>query len=520
VPSRPTTFAILYGLFAVLMFALHLAYLRLPFHWDEMGQFVPAALDLYREGAWVPVSTLPNVHPPGLMALLAGVWHMFGYSIAVSRAAMLAVASFGALFTFLLAIQLGRGTAGAPAFAAVLFLIASPLFYTQSMMVQLDMPAMTLATLALLLFLDGRYVWCAAVSTLLVLVKETALSTPLVFAAWLWLREKRPRAAACFLVPFAALAAWLALLRYSTGEWLGNAEFAEYNVVSALAPAHLIAGILRRVWTLLISDGHWIGSLALFAGGAVFFEEVQREKDKPAVHRIRPRWEIALWVALAQIAVVTLFGGALLERYLLPVLPVLYAAFAAALSAYPPHWRWASQAALAALLVAGWFWNPPYPFPFENNLAMINFVRLQQDAAGFLEATAPGQRIASVWPFTDAISHPEMGYVEHAMKAVEAQSLGMASLASLDRRDYDLVVIYTRTWPLQGMLDASAVRDWLRRYFNYQLEASPEQLRNGLDLTPVATYARQGQRITIYAKPGELSARRASRGPRAAAPSE
>ena len=57
---------------------------------------------------------------------------------------MLAVASLGALFSFLLAIRLARGTAGAPAFAAVLFLIASPLFYTQSMMVQLDMPAMTL----------------------------------------------------------------------------------------------------------------------------------------------------------------------------------------------------------------------------------------------------------------------------------------------------------------------------------------------------------------------------------------
>src|SRR5712691_9915312 len=48
--------------------AIHLPYLKLLF-WDELGQFIPAALDLYHDGAWVPHSTLPNVHPPGLANL-------------------------------------------------------------------------------------------------------------------------------------------------------------------------------------------------------------------------------------------------------------------------------------------------------------------------------------------------------------------------------------------------------------------------------------------------------------------
>src|SRR5258708_5295690 len=95
VSSRRFTFAILWAVFAVLLLALHLAYLRLPFHWDEMGQFVPAALDLYRDGALVPHSTLPNVHPPGVMAMLAVVWSVFGYSILSARLAMLAIASLG-----------------------------------------------------------------------------------------------------------------------------------------------------------------------------------------------------------------------------------------------------------------------------------------------------------------------------------------------------------------------------------------------------------------------------------------
>ena len=102
------------------------------------------------------------------------------------------------MFSFLLAIRLSRKTSGAPAFAAVLFLLASPIFYTQSMMAQLDMPAMTLTALALLLFLDDRFSGCAVACTALVLVKETGISTPFVFAAWLWLREKAQTRSAVF----------------------------------------------------------------------------------------------------------------------------------------------------------------------------------------------------------------------------------------------------------------------------------------------------------------------------------
>jgi len=161
VASRRASHLIFLFAFAALLLAMHWPLLRLPFHWDEMGQFVPAALDLYRDGAWVPHSTLPNVHPPGVMLLLAVVWKIFGFSILSARLTMLAIATVGVYLSFLLAIRLSRKSPDAPAFAAVLFLMAAPLFYTQSMMVLLDMPAMTLTVLALLLFFDERYAACA-----------------------------------------------------------------------------------------------------------------------------------------------------------------------------------------------------------------------------------------------------------------------------------------------------------------------------------------------------------------------
>jgi 4-amino-4-deoxy-L-arabinose transferase-like glycosyltransferase len=432
--------------FAALTFAIHTPYLSLPFHWDEIGQFVPAALDLARDGAWVAHSTVPNVHPPAVIAVVALVWRIFGVSIPAAKLAMLAIASFGVLFSFLLAIRLARGSAGAPAFAAVLFLVASPLFYTQSMMVLLDMPAMTLTVLALLLFFDEHYGWCVAVCTLLVLTKETSITTPVVLAAWLWFKGvgsegARKREAVFFLVPLAALGGWLAVLHHSTGYWLGNAEFAQYNVAAALQPLHVALGLLQRFWFLFVGDGHWIGSVGLFVGWRLL-----RGGE----------WAVCGWVAAAQILIVTLLGGAELNRYLLPVLPILYAAFATAASAYPATWRWTSSAVLTLCLLTGWFWNAPYPFPYENNLAMADFVALQRDAAEYLEAFAPRARIASAWPFTDAIARPEFGYVDRPLRAVRSSGLSAADFSALDPNSYDVLVRFSASTPvavpLQGLL--------------------------------------------------------------------
>ncbi len=484
--NKQTSTLIFFVAFTLLLVAIHLPYVSLPYHWDELGQFVPAALDLYHDGAVVPHSTVPNIHPPAVMALLALVWKIFGYSIFTTRLTMLLVAAEGVLFCFLLSIRLSRGNPGAPAFAAALFLIASPLFYTQSMMVLLDMPAMTLTLAALLLFLDEQWIACAVTCTLLVLTKETGITTPLVFGAWLWFRDKRRREALYFLAPALALAGWLAVLHHSTGHWMGNAEFTRYNATGTLEPFHIFSALLRRAWFLFVSDGNFLGALALYLGWRVL-------KGR--------EWSITAWVAGAQLGVVVLFGGAVLERYLLPVLPIVYIAMAAAASVYPGSWRRLSHLAMTALLVAGWFWNPPYPFPFENNLAMVNFVKLQEEASKYLEAYASERRIASAWPFTDAISHPEFGYVEKPLKAVPVSGFSLTSLASTDRNSYDILVMYTRVWPVEGnFLDVGPVRTILRRYFDYQAPATEEQLQLGLGLVRVVGWERAGQSIAVYVR--------------------
>ena len=482
--SKTRSIAIFFVAFTALLLAIHAPFFKLPFFWDELGQFVPAALDIYQLGAWIPQTTLPNVHPPGVMAYLALVWKVFGFSIAATRIAMLMVAAAGVLFSFLLTIRLSRNTSGAPAFAAVLFLMATPMFFTQSMMAQLDMPAMTLTALALLLFLDQRFIACAIACTALVLVKETAISTPFVFAVWLCFRDRKRRETLYFLAPAVALGFWLIALHHSTGHWLGNEDFARYNVSESLQIGHIFGTIERRLYFLFISDGLWIGAITLFLG-AKFLRG--------------PQWTLAFIVTGAQLLLVSVLGGASLDRYATPAFPVLYAAIAAAGSIYPATWRWITQGAMALALVIGLWWNPPYPFSLENNLAMTDFVSLQQEAAAYVENHMRGVRVASAWPFTDAAARPEFGYVEHSIHIERAEDFRLTSLANLDRSKIDALVVFSRTWALDGgALDYQFVRDYLRRNWGYYSQATPEQIRAGWGFTPVLRWTRRGQWIEIY----------------------
>ncbi|MFL6446451.1 MAG: hypothetical protein ACJ746_01965 [Bryobacteraceae bacterium] len=487
--KRPYYLVVFFFLFALPVFAVHIGLLGLPFFWDELGQFVPSALDLLRDGALVPHSAVPNVHPPGLEAYLALIYKVFGYSIATTRMAMLLVASAGLLVLFLLAIELSKGTKGAPAFLPPLLLLASPLFFTQSMLAQLDMPAMVLTLLCLLLFICRRYTLAAIVTVVLVLVKETGVVVPAVLAATLLYRRDW-KTASYYAVPFAVLGGWVLLLHRATGYWLGDPGFAHYNVAYALHPVRILMSLTRRIYYVFFAEFRWVGTLMI---ATMLF------RDRTQIFR-RPEWVMTIAVAVCSLVLVSVLGGAELERYLLPVLPIFYIAASLALSS---RRRWLGIAATASLtlgLAANLFWNPPYPFPFENNLAMVDFLRLQQAAADFAQRSLHGKRIATAWPYTEALRRPEYGFVQHRLSTVETGDFSFRSIRALPPESFDALITYTRTWaPEASVTSIPLVRRFLERYYGWNREITPDQCSR-LNLQAVAAWKSRGQQITVYVR--------------------
>jgi len=471
---------------AAIVFLVHLPYLRVPYFWDELGQFVPAALDILRDGAWIPHSTVPNAHPPGVMAYLALVWRMAGYSIPATRIAMLALGAAAVVVTFFLGLEItGSGVA---AVLAAVFLAADPLFYTQAMMAQLDMPAMLFTVLALLLFLKDRHAAAAMACTALVLCKETGVLLPLIFIAVLYRRRARATII-YYLAPFAALAVWFFALRHTTGYIFGDPGFTHYNTVYALNPVRAFLALLRRFYYLFLADFRWIGGLAIIAAW--------KRSDLYSTWV----WKV-VWVFVgAHVLLVSLLGGAALERYLVPILPLIYIAMGAAIERLRPRRRYLSAVALAAGLITGMFLNPPFPFPYENNLAVVDFVELHRAAAQFLERAYPDKTVYTAWPLTQALRSPDFGYVDRAMTAKETSDLRVSTLQSLDSRSVDVLVLYSRTWePSWGVLQWPAIRGFLGRFYEYEREMTPSEVQQHFGLVSVRRWTRRGQWIEIFAR--------------------
>lgn len=485
--SRYISIAIFFVIFAVPLFAVHLLLLKLPFFWDEQGQFIPTALDLLRTQSWVAHSTIPNVHPPGLEVYLVLWYKLFGYSILITRVAMLVCAACGVLLTFLLAIELSKGTRGAPAFLPPLLLLASPLFFTQSMMAQLDMPAMVLTLLALMLFLKERFTAAACACVALVLTKETGIVAPFVFFIILALRRDWKHAS-FFIAPAIALAAWLVVLRQATGNWLGNPGFAHYNVEYSLNPVRMALCFVRRLYYLFFAEFRWIGTaLVVFA-----FWRRRAFRGAP--------WIVTFAVGFGTLVLVSVLGGAELERYLLPVLPIFYIAVGVALTYVPRSVSIPATAALVIGLVVNLFWNPPYPFPYENNYAMVDFVRLQQAATLFVENELPDSTIATAWPLTASLSSADYGYVRRPLHTIETDDFHASSIRTLSPGSFDALITYTRAWtPEDGIISWPWVRSFLSRYYEWEPDITPSECEQ-LGLRQAVSFRMHGQEITVYVR--------------------
>ena len=151
---------------------------------------------------------------------------------------------------------------------------------------------------------------------------------------------------------------------------------------------------------------------------------------------------------------------------------------------------------MAGWLLVSWFVNPPYPFPFENNLAWTDFVRLEQAGARQLEAHEAGRAILTVWPLTDALRRPEFGFVSHPLRVVELHGFEPKRLAGV--RPDGVVVLYCRMWdPPVSVLRLPGVKEFISRYYDFAPPVSGADIESRFGL--VARYVRRGQWIEIYA---------------------
>ena len=505
---------LLFALFFAGLMLLHAPLLRLPYFWDEAGYYVPVARDLFLTGSPIPQSTPSNAHPPLVMAWLALAWRVLGYSTLVTRTAMLALSAFSLLGVF----RLSRIAANLPvAWATTALVAVYPVFFTQSSMALVDLSAAGFTFWALAAYIEDRpwkqVVWFS----LAALAKETAILAPLALFGWeslgyfirlRWREDRwqeilppvgRRTRLLYLLLPVVPLAGWYAYHYSKTGFLLGNAEFFRYNVAATLNPLRVPLALGMRLWQLFGCFGLYLLTLA---GLLAMLRPPQMESGVA-----RPR--IAIWmqaaflsVLLAYLVFMSAVGGAVLARYMLPVVPLVILVLVSILWRRARYWKLIVGAVVIAF-VAGLFSNPPYGFSLEDNLAYRDYILMHAETSRFLAMRYSGARVITAWPASDELTRPWLGYVSQPIRVVRIDDFSAAQIdvAAKARDRFDVALVFsTKYQPPHPLLENWEA--WQRikgRFFGYHRDLLPEDIAKRLGGTIAYRKERNGQWIAVIA---------------------
>ncbi len=500
---------LLFALFFAGLMLLHAPLLRLPYFWDEAGYYVPAARDLFLTGTLIPHSTPSNAHPPLVMAWLALAWRVAGYSSLVTRTAMLALSAFTLLGLF----RLSRIAANLPvAWATTALLALYPVCFTQSSLAQVDLPSAGFTFWALTAYIEDRSWKQVLWLSLAALAKETAILAPLALFAWELLAylirprwqeilppEGRRTRWFYLLLPVVPLAGWYTYHYAKTGFLLGNPEFFRYNVAATLNPLRIPLALGMRLWQLFGYFGLYLLTLA----GLLAMLRPPQSTNGATRPRI-PFWIQAafLSVLLAYLTFMSAVGGAVLARYMLPVVPLVILTLVSTLWRRARYWK-LIVAAVGIAFVAGLFSNPPYGFTLEDNLAYRDYIVMHAEASRFLAMRYPGQRVLTAWPASDELTRPWLGYVSQPFRVarIEDFSASQIDLAARARDQFEVALVFsTKYQPPHPLFENWEA--WQRikeKFFGYHRDLLPEDIAQRLGGTIVYRKERNGQWVAVIA---------------------
>ena len=528
-------------LFFLVLLALHLPLLDLAYFWDEAGYYIPAARDLLLRGSLIPRSSISNAHPPLVMAYLAVAWKVFGSTPVVTRTAMLGVAAFTLVGLFRLAERVANP---AVAIASVISTALYPVFFTQSSFAQLDLAAAGFTFWGILAYFEERPSTTALWFSLGVLSKETVILAPLALLACRlglehirtqqshpWLRPSTdcgPEDAANAVsfpavdltrgarwplwVAIVPLALWYTYHWQQTGFVFGNPEFLRYNLKATLQPTRIVLALGIRLWQVL-------GYLNLLVLTLVTLCAWQLP---PLSEQGRQRPRIALDVQFSFLAVIvayvlalSIIGGAVLARYLLPALPLLMILSMSTLRRRVRHWQ-----ALVAVIGMGFLgalvFNPPYGFSIEDNLAYRDYVLLHRRAASWLEVRYPRARVLTAWPASDELTRPYLGYVARPLDVLRIEDFTLEQLIGANdlSADFDVALVFSTKYesPYPWLERWRIWRDWETRFFGYHRDVRPRVAAQILGGQLVYEEQKKGQWVGIIALERIEQARVPSRG--------
>jgi len=325
---------------------------------------------------------------------------------------------------------------------------------------------------------------------------------PLCFQKRDWLRSLS------LLLCAVPLLLWFAYHHHRTGFFLGNPEYLRYNLGATLTPLRVALAMLIRLW-------HLLGYLNLFVltvfTAYAMSQPALRERDGSYRQRIAIPVQMVFGVVIAaHMVVLSMLGGAVLARYMLPVLPLVILVCVSTLRRRLHHWVWCVVAVCAAFVFA-LVTPPPYRIAPEDTLLYRDYVILHAQAEAEIAQRYPHARVLTAWPASDEMTRPFLGYVKQPMDVIRVENFSDAEMERVARAtgEFDIVFLFTTKWePPRPLLQRLAFGEALqKRFFDYHEDVAPERAASMLGGRVLRYENRNNEWATIIAIEREEDAR-------------
>jgi hypothetical protein len=305
------------------------------------------------------------------------------------------------------------------------------------------------------------------------------------------------------------LSAWFLYHHHRTGFVFGNPDFFRYNLAGTLNPLRFVAALALRLWHLFgymnIFFLTLATALAMRLPARLDPKSARRKahgNGKPETLRRRialPVQAVFALLILAHVVALSILGGAVLARYLLPVYPLVIILAVSTMRRRLPWWP--SFVAVVCLGFAiALVINPPYRFAPEDNLAYADYVRLHRSADQYLAQHFAQRRVLTAWPASDELAYPWLGYVPQPVPALRVENFSPAKmiLAAEARGQYHAVLLFsTKYEPPRFLLQLPFWERLQTRFFGYHHDLMPSQAAQLLGARIVFQRELHGQWVAV-----------------------
>ena len=381
-----------------------------PFHWDALTH-VRYSLHISEKNIY------PN-RPSLLFFYLALLYRLFGFSIPLTHISIILISTSVLFFTYKLASYLFNNTI---ALGSILFLFFSPLFFSQSGIINQSMPVTLMTLLCVYYFFKKRFLLYGLFFILACLTKENALLIFIPIFAVALMGEETGRKKIIILMK--AMIPLLIIITFGMVVFHGR-EFSHLIYYWELVDSGSFLRTLSRIKEVFF-DFLNMNVLVLYCLclSALYLVKKKMMKNK---HRGNIK-TISLFLCVYIISFLFFFGfyPRFLPRHWLPVYPYM-----AIMTSYLLVRNFVKKNVLYYLIM---FTTIIFSFylcykpllsnaptgsgaVMERNMSYLNIVKSHKMAAEYIEKKYPGRIIATFWPMRRELRHPQLGYVKTTIK--------------------------------------------------------------------------------------------------------